>query len=83
MTLCSDVRVQLQVAEGEPRSLWCEFCGQHFPVDADGQGDHWEVVTTRPLRVTPRCQPDAVVAWTTVILSDALWEARRSQERYS
>jgi hypothetical protein len=71
-------------SEDEPNELWCSYCGRWWTREEGEIPDHYSVRTMRPvLLVSPRCQPVAVVAWTNVVLFDALAVALRLPEPHS
>lgn len=76
-------RVDGHIQAEAPRLIRCPFCGEQESYDPDLLSAHFEVVAIKPLRVTPRCQPDVVVRWTAIVLTDALVAALRSPRPHS
>lgn len=77
------LRTREEVDEAQAHLIWCPFCGLYYPSDLDRAESHFIEVGTKPLRVTPRCQPDAVASWTNVVLLDALAAALQSPGPHS
>lgn len=73
-----DADVTEPILAGEPLLTRCPLCGAIIEREWGEVGPHFEVAAIRPLRVTPRCQPDARLSWTGVVLADALLAAPRS-----